>query len=331
MIIRILKIASIATVGAVGVYLVVGLVGLSPTAADDPPGEVGMFDDVRSNQRAAPPLQSYRAGDGTILHYRSYMPAVTRASTPVLVLIHGSAYHSAYLSPLARELAEHGGARVYTPDLRGHGPKPLRRGDVDYIGQLEDDLDGFLGRLRADYPQAPVLLGGHSSGGGLVIRYAGGDHRARPDGYLLLAPYIHHSAPTDRSTEAGWADPNVPRLIGLSLLNNLGIRIFNGLSVIRFQMPAVVRDGSEALRYSYRMQTSMHPRDDYGADLASLDAPTLVLVGKEDQVFLADAYPSLFERHTEQARVRLLEGVGHLGIIDAPATDDAITAWLATK
>ncbi|QJX03005.1 alpha/beta fold hydrolase [Alcanivorax sp. IO_7] len=155
-------------------------------------------------------------------------------------------------------MASAGLAHVYTPDLRGHGRAPARRGDVNYLGQLEDDLDDFLARLRLEHPDAALLLGGHSSGGGLVIRHAGGRPEIKADGYLLLAPYLHHKAPTHRS-DAGWARPNVPRLIGLSLLNRVGITAFNDRPVIRFNMPRAVRDGTETLTYSYRLQVSLHP------------------------------------------------------------------------
>ena len=245
------------------------------------------------------------------------------------MLLHGSGYHSAYLQPLAAGLAENGDVRVYTPDLRGHGPAPARRGDVDYIGQLEDDLDDFLGLVQRAHPEASLFLAGHSSGGGLAIRYAGGNPQVPVDDYILLAPYIHHSAPTSADGNSDWANPKVPRLILLGMLNGIGITGLNDLTVIEFNMPEAVRDGTETLAYSYRMQTSLHPRDDYGADLAALNAPTLVLAGSDDSSFNSDAYAPLFREHTDQAKVKVLEGVGHLEIIKRPETRQTIQAWLA--
>lgn len=309
------------------IYLATGLALtlLSPLAEDDAPPATGLFNGLRSPDTPPPPLSLYPTRDGSALHYRAY-PAEGGADR-VLVLIHGSGSHGAYLAPLARAVADAGLAHVYTPDLRGHGTAPARRGDVDYIGQLEDDLDDFLARLRLEHPNAPLLLGGHSSGGGLVIRHAGGRPEIKADGYLLLAPYLHHKAPTHRA-EAGWARPNVPRLIGLSLLNRVGITAFNDRPVIRFNMPRTVRDGTETLTYSYRLQVSLHPRDDYAADLAALDAPTLVLVGKNDQTFQADAYPAVFQDAAPEAEVRLLPDVGHLDLVAAPAAVTAVKTWL---
>ena len=273
-----------------------------------------------------PALRTYQARDGTPLHYREYAGA--GEARRVIVLLHGSGYHSGYLRPLAAGLAETDGVRVYTPDLRGHGPDPVRRGDVDYIGQLEDDLDDFLGRVQRAHPEASLFLAGHSSGGGLAIRYAGGDPEVPVDGYILLAPYLHHSAPTSADSNSNWAEPKVPRLILLGMLNSVGITGLNDVTVIEFNMPESVRDGTETLAYSYRMQTSMHPRDDYETDIAALNAPTLVLAGGDDSSFNSDAYAPLFREHTDRAEVKVLEGVGHLEIINSADTRGAIQQWL---
>ena len=47
---------------------------------------------------------------------------------------------------------------------------PERRGDVDYIGQMEDDLAALDRRARRARIKKSSLLG-HSSGGGLVVRF----------------------------------------------------------------------------------------------------------------------------------------------------------------
>ncbi len=66
-------------------------------------------------------LQTFTARDGKNLAYRHY-PA---QSDTVLILVHGSGYHSQYLLPLAKFISTEGLAHVYTPDLRGHGKFPL--------------------------------------------------------------------------------------------------------------------------------------------------------------------------------------------------------------
>ena len=93
------------------------------------------FSELFIDYSGAPELQRFTARDGTPLAYRHY-PA---ESDKVVILFHGSGYHSRYLLSLAGFISSEGLAQVYTPDLRGHGLTPKRRGDVDYINQMDDD------------------------------------------------------------------------------------------------------------------------------------------------------------------------------------------------
>jgi alpha-beta hydrolase superfamily lysophospholipase len=89
-----------------------------------------------------PTGQIYAARDGTKLGYRVYKGQ----GAQVAVLIHGSSDDGAGLHPLAKALRD-AGATIYVPVIRGH-LNSGRSGDIDYIGQLEDDLADFVSMLR---------------------------------------------------------------------------------------------------------------------------------------------------------------------------------------
>ena len=144
------------------------------------------FTDLFIDYSELPKLQNYTARDGTLLAYRHYRGE----SNKVLILVHGSGWHSQYFLPLAGFIASQGIAQVYTPDVRGHGRSPQKRGDVDYIGQLEDDLADLIAVIKKDNPNTMLIVGGHSSGGGLAIRFAGSRYGKQADAYLLLAPWL---------------------------------------------------------------------------------------------------------------------------------------------
>ena len=55
--------------------------------------------------------------------------------------------------------------------------------------------------------------------------------------YVLLASYLGHDAPTVRQDSGGWADPQLSRIIPISMLNGLGITAFNGARVLSFNIP----------------------------------------------------------------------------------------------
>jgi len=283
------------------------------------PGSGLDFSALRIEEPA--PLETYEARDGASLGVRRY----AGAEDLHLVLLHGSGSHGAYLAPLARALA--GKATIHTPDLRGHGPAPTRRGDVDHPEQLETDLSDLVDGIRQEHPGARVIVSGHSSGGGLALRYAGGTRGAGVDGVALLAPFLKHDAPTTRPGSGGWARPRVPAIVALTLLNALGVHRFDARVVITFEMPEAVRDGTETLAYTHRMNVALAPKD-YRRELAAVAVPLLVLVGEEDEAFHADAYAETITRDAPRAEVMLLPGVSHLGIASAPETAERLGSWL---
>ena len=273
---------------------------------------------------ALPPRQPYRARDGARLHYRHY-----EADSPVrLILIHGSATDSVYLQRFANAVAGADAAQVVTPDLRGHGPSPGRRGDIAYIDQLEDDLADLVGHLRSQ-GAGRVIVGGHSSGGGLALRFAAGAHGDLASGCLLLAPYLGHDAPTARPSGNGWARPNLWRIVPIAMANALGIRWFNGVDVLHFDLPARYRTGRETLAYSYRLMTGFGPAD-YRSAFAALDAPALLLAGAEDEAFRSERYVPAITPHNAAVDVELLDGVSHLGLVMRDATAKRAVRWLDT-
>jgi pimeloyl-ACP methyl ester carboxylesterase len=276
-----------------------------------------------------PDLQPYTARDGAELSYRLYESSSTDI---VLILLHGSGWHSMQFVPLAQALSAAGAATVVTPDLRGHGFNPPTRGDVATIGQLEDDLADLIASLAPQFPGAPIIVGGHSSGGGLAIRFAGGAYGELADGYLLLAPFLKYNAPTTRANSGGWARPNSRRIAGLTMLNNLGIHWFDGLTVIQFAMPSSVLagplGGSATTAYSHRLNTSFAPRGKYGRDLAALTQPFLLVAGLDDEAFIATQYEPTMSQFTASGSYVLLPDTGHIDLLTAPELANIVADWI---
>lgn len=273
-----------------------------------------------------PSLEPFEARDGTRLWYRHY----PGNSSTALVLIHGSATDSKYLSLLASAVAESDIADVYTPDIRGHGSSPVRRGDIDYIDQLEDDLADLVSHVEATNDGIEkIVIGGHSSGGGLVVRFAGGAHGNLAAAYLLLAPYLGHDAPTVRENSGGWADPNLLRIVPISILNQLGMTFFNDAKVLHFDLPSQYRDGSETLSYSYRLMTGFAPSD-YTSDLGAVQVPVFLVAGSEDEAFFAAEFAPTVRPLVPDADIRMVDGVSHLGLVVNEEAIEAVRKWLQT-
>ena len=110
------------------------------------------------------------------------------------------------MHPMATALAT-AGIHVYALDVRGHGDSGPK-GHIAFIGQLESDLQLFV---KAVQPPRPSTLIGFSSGGGFVLRVAASEMQSSFDSYLLLSPYLGHTAPNYRPDSGGWVAVGVPR------------------------------------------------------------------------------------------------------------------------
>ena len=322
-----LRSALLAAGALLGTCLAAAVLLTRPWPALSPDADVFGFESLKATEsrNASPPKPvHYRARDGEPLAYRHY-PSLSKQT---LVFVHGSSYHGASYHRLATSLSEAGAASVVLPNLRGHHLSGPRRGDIDYIGQLEDDLSDLIHHLRAE-GHRNVVLGGHSSGGGLALRFAGGRHGQLVDNYLLVSPILPRAGTTRGRDAGGWASLHLGRVYLLAILNQLGVTWLNDLQVIRFNKPPRLRDGTETLAYSYRLNTSYPPGRDYHADLRALGPDSLLVVGEQDQANDADALARVLPASGSSARMLRIRGVDHLGVCSDPTALGPIVNWLA--
>ncbi len=241
-----------------------------------------------------------------------------------IILIHGITADSAQLNRSAGMLRDATSATVYGLDLRGHGASEGIAGDVDYIGQYEDDVLDIVAALRTNDPKRHVMVAGHSMGGGIATRVAMRGP-GQIDGFVLFAPLMGRSSPTMRTEAPEGGDSfmkvNVARIVGIAMFDSVGIHYFDDRSVLFHNLPLTMRTRA----YSFRAAGSMAP-DEYQAGVRALDRPTLVVVGTNDEAFLAAQYPPLFEPNA-QVQVVVLPGVNHNAVTHEPAAIAAVAGW----
>lgn len=270
----------------------------APVAAINEPFKAVDFSDL-------PPLRHFQARDGESLAYRTYAPDDDPRPGSV-VLLHGSSANSSSLHPLSKGLAA-AGYRVYALDVRGHGDSG-DRGDIDYIGQLEDDLADFVDAVE---PAAPRTLVGFSSGGGFALRFAGSDRQTLFSGYLLLSPFISQDAATNREGTGGWVSVGLPRYIAIGILNGFGMTAFNHLPVIRYGLAEEVRDNLTPW-YSFALAQNYRPLRDYQANIRAVKQPMRLVVGGADELFRADRFKDVFAAAGKAIPVTVVPGLGHI-------------------
>jgi non-heme chloroperoxidase len=98
-----------------------------------------------------PAEQKLTVSNRPAIAYREWLPNPAPADPPLVVItIHGSSAQSASMHPLGKALSAEG-IPVFAPDIRGHGGTGVR-GDIDYAGELDDDMADFVAMVRAKYP-----------------------------------------------------------------------------------------------------------------------------------------------------------------------------------
>jgi alpha-beta hydrolase superfamily lysophospholipase len=274
-----------------------------------------------------PVIERFQARDGTTLGFRHY-PATGSATGRAAILIHGSSGSSGTtIHALSGALAAHG-VETYTVDIRGHGASGTR-GDVAYVGQLEDDLADFVAVVRKTTPTAPLTLIGHSSGGGFALRVAASPIQNLFARTVLLAPYLGYNAPTNRPNSGGWASADVPRIIGLMALRAIGVTCCDALPVVAFAVPP----HSEKIlvpAYTERLRRNFANHPDFRADIAAATRPLTIISGADDELMLADKYVEAVRGVAVPVNVKLIDGVNHMGIVSAPAAISVIADDVAT-
>lgn len=273
------------------------------------------FEQVDWSKLPAP--ETYTARDKSKLAYRSYHGDPDK----VVLAIHGSGGSGTALHPLALALNE-AGYTVIVPDIRGHGASG-RRGDVDYIGQVQHDLDDLRAALPIFANARELNLLGFSMGGGIALSYGA----ARPEftRVTLLSPYLAHDAPpmaddNPFAPAVAWATPSVPRIISLSVLNSFGVAAFNHLPVVALATDP--NDGGATVpEYTFRLMQSVNPAN-WSGDIAATQPPLTIIVGAEDELHYAPSYQSL-----GVADVRTVPGVDHMGVtLSAAGVNAAVAA-----
>jgi pimeloyl-ACP methyl ester carboxylesterase len=262
--------------------------------------------------------------------------AEREADTPnaqTVVLVHGFTGSKENWYRVAQQLK--GRYRLIIPDLPGWGESE-RKADADYgyIAQSER-LFEFIGAVMADHGGQPVILIGHSMGGGIVATTA-----ARGPG----------------------------RVARVGLIDAAGVRFDDnqfGLDVLAGKNPFAVSDDASLERYfatvfhnpdarpwvpwpAHKLYIA-HRRDEAAFEQRVLDKigrgeerfvpgmaasrikqPALLLWCKQDRVIDASAM-GLYARSLPHASQVLLDGCGHMSIMERPGDVAGAITMLAER
>jgi len=262
----------------------------------------------------SPASRYVEVAPGTVIHVRDEGP---QEGFPV-VLIHGSNASLHTWEPWVARLSPT--YRIISFDLPAHGlsgPVPSRDySQAAYVGVTEKLVDQ-LGLTR-------FAIAGNSMGGGVAWHYAA----AHPDkvAALILVDSVGQPEPGKSSPPIGFRIARIPMLRDLlaSVLPRSMIEqsLHQSVSVQSIVTPAAVDRYWELLRYPGNRSATMdrfagYKRQDDTALLARLTMPVRIVWGREDKLIPVGS-AAWFASHLPNARVTILDGIGHLPMEEAP-------------
>ena len=159
--------------------------------------------------------------------------------------------------------------------------------------------------------------------GGFVLRVAASDMQTSFDSYLLLAPYLGHTAPNYIPNSGGWVSVGIPRIVALNALNVVGIRYWNDLPVVRF---ALTEQDKSFLtpEYGFNLATNFAANSDYQADLLNAKGKVAILAGDADELLKSQELQGMVQSAGKDWPVQLLPGIGHIPLTLDPEAMKAI-------
>ncbi len=269
-----------------------------------------------------PQPQKLETSHGSPIAYRVWRenPAASDAELMVIA-IHGSSAQSASIHPLGKALSA-AGIPVYAPDIRGHGDTGSR-GDIDYAGELDEDMADFVATVRAKQPNAKLVLIGFSSGGGYALHVA-----ATPLGKMfvrtvMLSPMLGPFALTYNQDQK-YARPFLPRILALVLLNRIAIHAFDHLTTLLLAIDPARTDILVG-HYSWLLMRAFGTGD-YASDVRNAQTPLAVVVGEKDELFYADKFATTLNAVKPGIPVTIVPGLSHTALTTDPSAIPAIVA-----
>jgi pimeloyl-ACP methyl ester carboxylesterase len=239
-----------------------------------------------------------------------------------VVLLHGFPLSSEMWIPIRPAVEQM--ARLITPNLRGFGGSDAPQGDYR-METLAGDVLGLVDRLGLER----IVLGGHSMGGYVALRFAAA-HPERVAGLILVNTRASADTPEgklrrdsavdriERGEAAAFLDEFVPNLVGPSTRDRAPRQLAE-LRAIAGEIPEHVLAGCLA---------GMRDRPDSSDVLPGLDVPALVIAGAEDAVVPPEAARAMADA-LPKARLAVIPLSGHTPSVERPIpTAEAMLAFL---
>ncbi len=259
-----------------------------------------------------------KASDGLELAYYDFVP---ENPAKILVFYHGGGVWSNQLYQyMAQELKNNHNIGTYLFDIRGHGNSQGPRGDAPSTDQVWQDVSSAIDFVHALHPNKTIILGGHSSGAGLILNYCCWKEHPAIAEYLFLAPFLGvRSGTAYEHIEVEKRFVKSVRIVPLIMSILSRGYLFAHTPVIFLNYPESERQKDSHLLeyYTSAMALATTPNDAQQL-LAKLNKPVSVLIGECDEQFDPNKVIKLIKQAVldqNQSVLKIIPQATHLSIV----------------
>ena len=272
------------------------------------------FQNVLQQERAWAGLQTKTLKVGDITW--SYSEG-GQAGKPIVILIHGLAGSRDNWNRVARALTAN--YHVIIPDLPASGETQVPK-DFDYsVPNVTEKLRRFV---EAANLTGPAHIAGHSLGGSIAMLYAGQYPFETKSLFLVDAAGVYKAATTPYLKDPG----HIKNMI-VSKKGDFNFLMQQAMFNPPF-IPKEIAQAQEKMMIGQVEQTQkmvdqlialnkLYTPDSFALLARSIDAPTLILWGKQDKIINVEVAPELKSLLKNAQTPIILDNVGHMPILEA--------------
>ncbi|MDR7016966.1 alpha/beta hydrolase [Acinetobacter sp. 3657] len=272
------------------------------------------FQNLLQQERAWAGLQSKTLKVGDITW--SYSEG-GQAGKPIIVLIHGLAGSRDNWNRVAQALTAN--YHVIIPDLPASGETQVPK-EFDYsVPNVTEKLRRFI---EAANLTGPAHIAGHSLGGSVAMLYAGQYSFETKSLFLINAAGVYRTATTPYLK-----DPNQIRNMVVSKKGDFNFLMQQAMYAPPF-IPKEIAQAQERMMIGQVEQTKkmmeqvialnkLYTPDSFALLTRAIDAPTLILWGKQDKIINVEVASELKSLLKNAQTPVILDKVGHMPILEA--------------
>ncbi len=232
------------------------------------------------------------SNDGTVLRGHFWKPVGYPVAT--ICLVHGIGEHAGRYNDWARRFCMQG-IMVYALDYRGHGASEGKRGHVNSIAELMDDIGVLVRRCKRNWGEIPGFIYGHSMGGNLVLNYLN-VRRQDFTGGIVSSPWLELVHPPNIIWQklGRLANAVMP-----GLTRSTGIKS-NQMTSVPSEIEETDKDPLMHGRISARLFSELNQSSlELLSDRVNIQIPLLLFHGECDPVTKIEGSLRFFENHRD--------------------------------